>query len=60
MAFQTIYQTRSSFTHIQYETKDGFRNLRKWSRSRYDSSRDLILTQFEKALNALVEEIKKV
>ena len=59
MAFQTIYQTRNSFTHIQYETKDGFRHLRKGSKNRYDSSRDLILTQFEKALNALVEEIKR-
>jgi len=58
IAFQTIYQTRNDFTHIQYETKDGYRHLKKWSRSKYDSSRDLILEQFEKALNALVKEIK--
>ncbi len=58
IAFQTIYQTRSDFTHVQYETKDGYRLLKKWSRSKYDNSRDLILTQFEKALNVLLKEIK--
>ena len=58
IAFQTIYQTRNDFTHIQYETKDGFRHLKRWSRSKYDSSRDLILAQFEKALNVLVNEMK--
>lgn len=58
IAFQTIYQTRNNFAHIQYETKDGYRNLKKWSRSKYDNSRDLILVQFEKALNVLVKEIK--
>lgn len=58
ISFQTIYQTRNDFTHIQYETKDGYRHLKKWSRSKYDTSRDLILSQFEKALNALVKEIK--
>ena len=30
IAFQTIYQTRNDFTHIQYETKDGYRHLKKW------------------------------
>lgn len=59
MAFQTIYQTRNDFTHIQYETKDGYRHLRKWSRSKYDNARDLIVEQFEKALNVLDKEIKK-
>lgn len=58
ISFQTIYQKRNDFTHIQYETKDGYRYLKKWSRSKYDISRDLILSQFEKALNALVKEIK--
>jgi hypothetical protein len=58
MAFKTIYQTRNDFTHIQYETKDGYRHLKKWSRSKYDMSRDLILEQFEKGLNALIKEIK--
>jgi hypothetical protein len=58
IAFQTIYQTRNEFTHIQYETKDGYRHLKKWSRSKYDIARDLILKEFEKALNVLVNEIK--
>jgi hypothetical protein len=29
-----------------------------FSRSKYDFARDLILQQFEKGLNALIEEIK--
>lgn len=58
IAFQTIYQTRNDFTHIQYEKKDGYRYLKKWSRSKYDNARDLILEQFEKGLNALIKEIK--
>ncbi len=58
IAFQTIYQTRNDFTHIQYETKDGYRQLKKWSRSKYDFARDLILAQFEKGLKSLIKEIK--
>ena len=58
IAFQTIYQTRNDFTHIQYETKDGYRQLKKWSRSKYDIARDLILEQFEKGLKSLIKEIK--
>lgn len=59
IAFQTIYQTRNDFTHIQYETKDGYRRLKKWSRSKYDYARDLIFEQFEKGLKSLVIVIKK-
>lgn len=59
IAFQTIYQTRNSFTHIQLESKDGHRHFKKWSKSSYDRARDLILAQFEKGLIALMKEIKK-
>lgn len=58
IAFQTIYQQRSSFTHVQFETKDGVRSTKRWSNSKYNITRDLILAQFEKGLNALIKEIK--
>ena len=58
IAFQTIYQLRSSFTHVQFETKDGVRSTKRWSNSKYNITRDLILVQFEKGLNALIKEIK--
>jgi hypothetical protein len=58
IAFQTIYQTRNNFTHIQYETKDGYRQLKKWSSYKYDIARDLILGQFEKGLKSLIKEIR--
>ena len=58
IAFQTIYQQRNEFTHIQYERKEGIRSTKRWSRSKYDFARDLILKQFEKGLNALIKEIK--
>ena len=58
IAFQTIYQHRSSFTHVQFETKDGVRSTKRWSNSKYNITRDLILAQFEKGLNALIKEIK--
>ncbi len=57
-AFQTIYQKRNDFTHVQYETRDGQRHYKKWSRSKYDYARDLIIAEFEKALNILIKEIK--
>ena len=50
MAFQTIFQQRNDFTHIQFETKDGVRSTKRWSNSKYDKTRDLILEQFEKGL----------
>jgi hypothetical protein len=58
IAFQAIYQQRNEFTHIQFEPIEGIRSTKRWSRSKYDFARDLILQQFEKALNALIKEIK--
>ena len=58
IAFQTIYQQRSSFTHVQFETKDGVRSTKRWSNSKYNFARDLILEQFEKGLNALIKEME--
>ena len=59
IAFQTIYQQRSSFTHVQFETKDGVRSTKRWSNSKYNFARDLILEQFEKGLNALIKEMEE-
>ena len=57
--FQTIYQKRNEFTHIQYETKDGYRAVKKWSKSSYDRARDIILSEFEKGLKYFLDEIRK-
>ena len=59
IAFQTIYQQRNSFTHVQYEVKEGLRSSKKWSNSKYNLARDVILDQFEKGLVALSKEIKE-
>ena len=58
IAFQTIYQQRSSFSHVQVEIKEGVRSTKRWSNSKYNFSRDLIIEQFEKGLKALIKEIE--
>ena len=58
IAFQSIYQQRNSFTHVQVEIRDGVRSSKKMSNSTYNFARDLILMQFEKGLMALIKEIK--
>lgn len=58
IAFDTIYQKRNSFTHVQVEVKDGIRTTKRWSNSKYNFARDLILEQFEKGLKALIKEMK--
>lgn len=59
IAFETIYLQRNSFTHIQYDDKDGYRRFKRFSRNKYDFSRDLILEQFEKGLSVLIKEIRR-
>ncbi len=59
IAFQNIYQLRSSFFHVQYELKDGIRNTKKLSYNYLNDARDIILEQFEKGLNALIKEMKQ-
>ena len=58
ISFESIYTKRNDFTHIQYETTEGYRHVKKWSRSKYDGARDLIIAQFERALRVLAQEIK--
>ena len=43
---------------LKYETKDGYRKLKRWSWSQYDIARDLIFAQFEKGLKSLIKEIE--
>ena len=43
---------------MQFEKKDGVRSTKRWSNSKYNFARDLILEQFEKGLNALVKEME--
>lgn len=50
VAFQSIYQSRNSFMHIQVEERDGIRRPIKWTGKRYNKERDLILFQFKKGL----------
>ena len=59
IAFQTIYQKRNDFSHVQFELKDGVRCSKRWSKSKYNIARDLILTQFENGLKALIKEMKQ-
>ena len=58
IAFQSIYQKRNDFTHVQVEIKDGVRSTKRWSNSKYNFARDFILVQFEKGLKALIQEME--
>lgn len=53
IAFQSIYQSRNSFTHVQEEIQDGIRRPVKWSGKRFSKEKDLIIGQFEKGLKLL-------
>jgi hypothetical protein len=50
IAFQSIYQSRNTFTHVQEEEIEGIRRPVKWSGKRYNREKELILMQFEKGL----------
>lgn len=52
-AFQSIYQVRNSFIHVQIEDDKGNRKQIRWGSKRYQNSKDLILMQFNKALKTL-------
>jgi hypothetical protein len=59
IAFQSIYQSRNSFTHVQIEESDGVRIPRQWSNKKYLREKELILDQFNKAINQLEIELSK-
>lgn len=49
-AFQSIYQMRNSFLHVQIEDEDGTRRQLRWNNKRYSKAKDLILSQFRTAI----------
>lgn len=53
MAFQSIYQMRSSFLHVQIEDNEGNRKQIRWGAKRYKDAKELILDQYRTALKAL-------
>lgn len=57
MAFNTIYDQRNMFAHVQIEEIDGVRRPKPISKKNYKKSKKLIIEQFEKALKALLREI---
>lgn len=52
-AFESIYQTRNSFIHVQYEDDEGNRRQIRWSNKKYKVAKELILFQYKTALEAL-------
>lgn len=52
-SFKSIYESRNSFTHVQYEDEEGRRKYRPWSAKKYSREKELILSQFEKGLKNL-------
>lgn len=52
-AFQSIYQTRSSLLHVQYEDDEGNRRQVYWSNKKYKKAKELILFQYRTALKEL-------
>ncbi len=53
IAFESIYQTRNEFTHVQVEEADGVRKPIQWSNKMYNKKKELILEQFKKGLENL-------
>ena len=49
-AFNTIYQYRNEFQHVQYEEKDGTRLIKRISNKIFLLKKTLILGEFKKAL----------
>ncbi len=57
VCFNAIYEERNSFTHVQIEEKEGVRKYRPISNKKYKDSRNFILEQFKKGLDAVYEEV---
>lgn len=53
VAFQSIYQTRSSFMHVQVEDGAGNRKQILWGSKRYKLAKESIIEQFNKAIKIL-------
>lgn len=58
-AFQSIYQMRNEFTHLQYEDSSGKRQIKRWSNKKFKQAKELIVMQYGVALAALDNEISK-
>ena len=52
-AFESIYQVRSSFLHVQVEDDQGNRRQVYWGAKKYKTAKELILFQYKTALLAL-------
>ena len=52
--FKYIYQSRSSFHHIQTETTSGIRISKTMSNSKYNQQRDLIIKWFREAVTEMM------
>lgn len=53
ICFKSIYESRNSFTHVQYEDDEGRRRYKPWPAKKYNREKELILSQFEKGLKNL-------
>lgn len=57
ISFDTIYQQRNEFTHVQIQDINGIRRPRPLSTKKLNVAKSLILEQFNKGLTALINEI---
>lgn len=53
VSFESIYQARNSFTHVQIEESEGIRKPVSWSTKKFNRQKELILAQFGKGLKNL-------
>lgn len=53
ICFKSVYESRNSLTHVQYEDDEGKRRYKPWSTKKYNREKELILSHFEKGLKNL-------
>jgi len=58
-SFDTIYQQRNAFTHVEFKDENGVRKQRPLSKKRMKGMRNIIFEQFAIALNNLELELSK-
>jgi hypothetical protein len=58
-SFDTIYQQRNAFTHVEFKDENGERKQRPLSQKRMRGMKNIILEQFSIALHALELELVK-
>ncbi|SIN66244.1 hypothetical protein [Algoriphagus halophilus] len=52
-AFQSIYQMRNSFLHVQVEDENGVRRQIRWNNKKYANAKELIVFQYRTAFRVL-------